>query len=272
MKMELLKVNRNLCSKCGLCVAICPKAVLEMDGGGPKTLFAEGCIACGHCVAVCPQAALDHEKAPLAKQIPLDEYPVISPETAVKFLRARRSIRNYRQDKVTLEKILQLLEIARFAPTGSNSQGLSYLVIEDETILRKITAFTIDWLEERTKSDAAWEGYAGIVDIYRNTGMDVVLRGAPCLILAIAPREFRIGRDNARYSLEYVELYATTLGLGTCWAGFVELAAGSGFTPLLEAARIPEGMAIAGVMMVGYPQYAYQRLVDRNPLDVRWLS
>jgi hypothetical protein len=39
--------------------------------------------------------------------------------------------------------------------------------------------------------------------------------------------------ENARFALEYVELYATSLGLGTCWAGFVELAAGSNYQPLL---------------------------------------
>jgi len=45
----------------------------------------------------------------------------------------------------------------------------------------------------------------------------------------------------------------------------------SGYKPLLDLLNIPEGKEITGTVMVGYPQYKYQRLVDRNPLDVTWL-
>lgn len=45
-------------------------------------------------------------------------------------------------------------------------------------------------------------------------------------------------------------------------------AAGS---PLPAALGLPEETAIAGALMVGYPRYTYRRLVDRDPLRVRWL-
>lgn len=32
--------------------------------------------------------------------------------------------------------------------------------------------------------------------------------------------------------------------------------------------NILEDKKITGAVMVGYPQYSYKRLVDRNPLDV----
>ena len=271
--MELLTVNQELCVKCGICAEVCPNGIIGMSAEGPQMLYAPACIACGHCTAVCPVAALNNVKAPLNKQVKLDQYPTINTETAAAFLRSRRSIRNYRKDKIAQEKVLQLLDIARFAPSGCNSQGLSYVVIENPEKLKKITEATIEWLEKQIEANVEWaKAFVGLTEVYRKTGVDVVLRDAPYLIVVTVQQEFSLGHDNARFSLEYVELYATAMGLGTCWAGFVEMAAGAQCKPTLEAMQIPDGFAVAGVMMLGYPKHTYQRLVDRNPLKVTWLA
>lgn len=270
--MELLTVNQDLCVKCGICAEVCPNGILGMSDAGPQMLYAPACISCGHCTAVCPVAALDHVKVPLHKQVALAQYPTINTESAAAFLRSRRSIRNYKQEKIEQEKILQLLDIARFAPSGCNSQGLSYVVIENPEKLKQIIEGTIMWLEEQLAANVEWvKGFAGLVDVYRKTGVDVVLRNAPYLIVVTAPQDFPLGHDNARFSLEYVELYATTMGLGTCWAGFVEMAAAAQYQGILDAMQIPAGFAVVGAMMLGYPKHTYQRLVDRNPLQVTWL-
>lgn len=273
--MELLKVDTNLCVKCGLCAAACPNGIIGLSPEGPTMLCAAACIACGHCTAICPTKALDNEKAPLDKQAALETYPVITGKTAAAFLRARRSIRRYKKEKVAKEKILQLLDIARFAPTGCNSQGVSYIVIGNDEKLQKITAETVEWLAGRIADGTEWaKPFAGIIDIYRQQKVDIVLRNAPHLILAVAPKNFPLGHDNARLGLEYVELYATAMGLGTCWAGFAEMAAAAAEpgSPLASLMQIPEGFGVVGSMMLGYPQYTYKRLPDRNPLQVTWVD
>jgi nitroreductase/NAD-dependent dihydropyrimidine dehydrogenase PreA subunit len=271
--MALLHVNSELCTKCGICAAICPNGLITIEAEGPQEQTIENCIACGHCVAACPQEALDNRKAPLANQAQLSQYPAIDPQAAAQFLRGRRSIRNYQKKQISQEKLRQLLDIARFAPSGCNSQGLSYLVVQDSAVLKHVTAQTIEWLDQQVKAGVPWAGgFAGVIAVYRNSGHDVILREAPSLIVATAPQEMgMMAHENARFALEYVELYATTLGLGTCWAGFVELAAESNYQPLLAAMRLPKGLAVAGAMMVGYPQYTFKRLVDRNPLQVNWV-
>lgn len=270
--METIKVDQASCVKCGMCVESCPVRILKMEANGPEIMDSTICIACGHCVSVCPYAALDHSNAPLSNQVAVGTFPVLDAETAERFLRSRRSIRKYKKVTVPQETLLKLLDIARFAPTGGNRQGLSYIIINNPEILKKITAATIDWLEEQIKSNVAWtKGYEEFVSVYRQTGYDLVLRDVPHLIVAIADKQFTQGHDNTRYSLEYVELYATALGLGTCWAGFMEMCAAANYQPMIELLKVPEDKAVTGAMMVGYPQYSYQRLVDRNPLEVTWL-
>jgi len=44
----------------------------------------------------------------------------------------------------------------------------------------------------------------------------------------------------------------------------------SGYEQLIGFLGLPEEMAVTGGLMVGYPQFTYKRLVDRNPLQVTW--
>jgi len=264
-----IHVNSEKCTRCGLCAEICPSGIIRVSENGPVLTWAKACIKCGHCVAICPHAALDHTHNPLENQIDISNLPPIDADTAERFLRTRRSIRTYTADTVPEKTLIKLLNVARLAPSGGNSQGISYLVLSDKAVMKDISERVIDWLEEQIRQEVAWvKPYAGMAKIYRETGYDVVLRGAPHLVMALAAAQSPIGRDNGRYALAYAELFAPSLGLGSCWAGFFEMAAFANYPPLLELLNIPEGKAIAGAIMLGVPKYRYQRLVERNPLDV----
>lgn len=242
-----------------------------MGENGPTVIEPQACIACGHCVAICPQSAIDNIRTPLAKQTNLKEFPVINAETAQLFLKSRRSIRCYKKMAVPREQLVKLINIARFAPTASNQQGVSYLIIEDKEILKKATEVTIEWMEAQI-NNPSYLSFPYYVRAYRETGIDNILRAAPHLILATTPKNFRNGRENTIFSFAYLELFATALGLGTCWAGIFEMCAFANHYPLLELLNIPEDKVLTGAVMVGYPQYSYNRLVDRNPLDVTFIG
>lgn len=263
--MNLTTVNQEKCIKCGFCVNECPTHVFRLGENGPEEVYPEGCIACGHCVAVCPKEALDNSKTPLANQASSKKFPKLSPEEAENFLRSRRSIRSYRKTSVPRETLIKLVNIAHYAPTGSNMQGISYVVIDDRNILDQAVEMTIKELEN---DPILSQRYANYINIYREKGIDIILRGAPHLVLATADAEFPRGRENAIFTLAYLELYAPTLGLGSCWAGILERLALKDHSPLLPLFNIPEGKKITGAVMVGYPKYSYPRLVDRNPLEV----
>jgi nitroreductase len=69
-----------------------------------------------------------------------------------------------------------------------------------------------------------------------------------------------------------MELFATSLGLGSCWAGLFEMCAFAEYVPLLDLINIPQDTIITGAVMVGYPKYKFQRLVNRNPLEVNFIE
>lgn len=266
--MELITVHQDKCVQCGICVKECPLFVLKMGNHGPEAVLPDHCIACGHCAVVCPNAAIDNHKSIVEPQQTIKEIPVLDRETAELFLRSRRSIRTYKQKAVPREELLKLVNIARLAPSGTNTQGVSYIIVEDKETVKKAAEITIEWLE----GSPYWaEILSTFISEYRERGVDSILRDAPHLILAITDKEFRQGRENSIFSLAYLELFAPSLGLGSCWAGIFELCACSGYEPMAQLFQVPEDKKITGGVMVGYPQYRYQKLPDRNPLEVTFI-
>jgi len=267
-KMSNIIVNEKKCIKCGICLKECPVYVLHMGENGPEETPGSACNACGHCVAICPNAAMDNEKAPLAQQVDVRDITKLDEQQAEYFLRSRRSIRTYQKKSVSRENLSKLVNIARLAPTAGNSQSISFAIVENKQLIEKASEITIQILE----NSAFRQQLEKTIRSYRDDGVDSIFHDAPNLIIATADKNFPHGRNNAISCLTYLELYAPTLGLGSCWAGMFEHCASVENSPLLKLFNISKEKMVVGAVMVGYPKYRYRRLVDRNPLDVTFID
>lgn len=57
-KEKSLTVNKDWCKGCNICVAFCPKNVLELKDGKVNIKDLESCIQCGQCELRCPDYAI----------------------------------------------------------------------------------------------------------------------------------------------------------------------------------------------------------------------
>lgn len=59
-KLKQHKINRDWCKGCGICVAMCPKRVLDLDQNDKAVVSrAEDCIVCRLCEMWCPDLAIE---------------------------------------------------------------------------------------------------------------------------------------------------------------------------------------------------------------------
>ncbi|MFZ3048303.1 MAG: nitroreductase family protein [Desulfatirhabdiaceae bacterium] len=272
--MSLFSVNEKTCNQDGLCAAVCPMGIIDFERGAFPVPGADAenlCIACGHCVAVCPTASLSHRNMAPEKCPPVRTGFQLTPEQCEHFLRSRRSIRAYRDKPVSRTELTRLIEIASHAPSGHNSQSPRWRVIDSAMQIRKLAGIVIDWMRwmaEKQPMIAADLHMDRAVHRWE-AGTDVILRGAPALIVAHADKTDRTAPAACSIALAYLELAAVSMGLGTCWAGYF-WAASLSFPPLINALALPEGHQSYGAMMVGYSKFAYKRLPLRHSPDISW--
>ena len=273
--MSLLTIDKEKCKQDGLCAADCPTAIIRFPGQGGYPEMAPNaeamCLHCGHCVAVCPHGALDHAQVRRADCPPVDQAGALSEVQVEQFLRSRRSVRRFQDRPVEQATLQRLIEIARYAPTGSNMQLVEWTVINDRQRLHELSGQVIQWMRGIMEADPQCKAMPYIPMLVKawDQGADAVLRSAPCLVTAMAPAHDRNGMVSLTLALSYLELAAPVFGLGTCWAGLLQ---GAMLTnpALKQAVGIPRNYPHHYSMMIGCSNARYYRLPERRPPKIAW--
>ena len=205
----------------------------------------------------------------------------LSPDNVFAFLRARRSCRAYTEKDVPRDLLEKLIDVARYAPTGHNSQNFAFLVVHNRSLIRELAKRTavfygnlykmlsapgIDlppWLQTHMRGFRLnWE--------YYQQGKDRIFRDAPALIFIHAPSENVLSAQNCHLSMAHIILQAAAMGLGTCINGYF-LSAAERDPSIIKELEIPKENKIYTCCTAGYPALNFRRLVQRKPPMVRWL-
>jgi nitroreductase len=207
---------------------------------------------------------------PKDKLILPPEAGTISPETMEFYLKKRRSIRHYLSDPVPKEEILKILDIARYAASGMNGQPVEWIVVHDPKKVQKIAGLTIKWTESLLNTSHPMSSYAPMLISAWQQGHDVICRGAPHLLLAHIPENNPVAPVDSIIALTHFDIAAPAFGIGTCWAGFVAIAATS-YEPIQMELGLPAGRKCAYAMMFGYPKYNVHAIPRRKALAISWI-
>lgn len=273
--MSILKVDKDKCCRDGACISVCPVRIIDVDSGSGFPKPVEGherlCINCGHCVAVCPTKAISLQSMPAEKCESLTKDWRVSPEKLSQFLKGRRSIRNYKKDPVDRAVIERLIDTARYAPTGINRQPVSWAVVHDAEKMKELSRLVIEWMKVLVNSGSQLAASLRMESSIRSYegGGDPIMRGAPHLIVAYSLKEDMTAPQACTIAITYMEIMAASMGLGACWAGYVQMAINmsSDIKKFLGMSRKTDAF---GALMLGYPKYEYRRIPMRNEAHVIW--
>ena len=159
--------------------------------------------------------------------------------TVIEAIRRRYSCRAYQEKNIEQEKLDQIFEAARLAPSAKNMQDWRFVVVTDKETKRQVA--------EATNRPDVFEKAGAIIAACSNS--DHVMRCGQA-----------IGPIDVAIALEHICLQATDLGLGTCWIG--------SFYPekVRQILGIPDDIEIIELMVVGYPADSPKQ-PNREPIE-----
>jgi len=268
-------IDYGKCTRDKICGEVCPRKLFVFDESKSPVLIEgadELCINCGQCLAFCPPGAISlHGVSPDdCKLVNKSIWPGSS--NMDHLLQSRRSVRAYRKKGVDRQTIIELLDISRYAPTASNSQLISWKVINEPEKMKKTGQLIIDWCARSVQEETALSNVIPMQEMINawENNRDTVLRGAPALVFNHAPEAGGMHTENCAIAMTYFELAASAKGLGTCWAGFLMLAAAFS-QELRDYLAIPQGHKLYSALMLGYGKFQQLRIPERKSLTVEWL-
>lgn len=175
----------------------------------------------------------------------------------------RRSIRKFKPNPIDDDVILQLLDSARLAPSGSNTQPWRFIVVKDAETRLKLQAASYN---QRHVGQApviiaccadikAFGEFPERID-------ELIAAGAlPAKTREVFVPSLKKGGMNADIkwhlliaatgntdiAIEHIVLQAVELGLGTCWVRWFD------DNRVKELLGIPKNIEIVALIPVGYP-------------------
>lgn len=179
--------------------------------------------------------------------------------------RKRRSIRKFKSDPVPDEYIDKIIEVARLAPSGGNSQPWEFIVVRKKELKDRITELVKDQyaithkMELTRVPELRFPKYAKPITEtpgFGNAPVFIILCGDVRTKEAY-PKDVVLVQGDSIFTSSlasafgYMNLAATSLGLGAQWVSAV--ASPYVQTLIKILLHIPKELEIYHMMAVGYP-------------------
>ena len=277
--MPLFTIDRSRCNRCGLCINVCPRYLLNADAADSGFPYMpaekeEQCFDCQQCFTVCPHGAVSirglhaHNSIPLAGNLP-------SKEELETLIKGRRSVRHYADADLDQDLIEHLLDVASHAPTGVNAQLVHFHVIKDRVTMDRFRHECMSALKKVVERGALAEKrsyFADFVRLWDEKGLDTIFRGAPHMVVTSAPAKLPTPETDAIIALATFELYAMACGVGTLWNGLAKWAIRDIEPQLRNILGIPSDHVIGYVMVFGKPAIKFQRTAQRTGAKISYID
>lgn len=159
----------------------------------------------------------------------------------------RRTIRKFTQEKISEDKLIELIDCARVAAYGANMQPLKFRIITDDNELSSIFPMT------------KWAGYL-------SDGTPKEDERPTAYIVILGDRDIK---SNGAFEVEAgaavttMMLEAVEMGLATCWLGAIDR------ENIKNSLEIPKNFDVLYLLALGYPKQE-SKMCDMKDNDVKY--
>lgn len=173
---------------------------------------------------------------------------------AIKLIEERRSVRRYKDEKVSRELMREIVELSRWAPSWGNFQIARYTLVDDEEIIAKIASSGVMNFGYNIKTLASAKGVAVLSYVKGKSGK-----------LYSEDYSTSKGREwevfDAGIACQTFCLAAYAKGVGTCIFGVFDDGV------MTELVDLPEGETVAAIITYGYEDGKHATPTPRKEVD-----
>lgn len=147
-------------------------------------------------------------------------------------IKQRRSIRKYKDQKISKDELNLILEAGTYAPSAMNQQSSIMVVLDDEEIYKEICLLTDKYFPSRKP--------------YFYNSKDI--------IIVFGDRNCKCPIEDGSLVLQNLFLAASSLNIGSCWINYLrDLFKTEEGIKLQEKMNIPSNYFVIGTCILGYP-------------------
>ena len=173
-------------------------------------------------------------------------------ENLLDVIRHRRSVRVYKTGKVTNQQLETILEAARWAPSGANTQPWEFIVTRDREKMKRVRAvYSQEWRDRKKEDPVHYKGlkkdYVGDVSALVLVCGDARTKQVYLTTRQPADRE-KLFQASIANAVQQAMLAAASMNLGTVWVSVREEVE----PELRKLFQVPHQLRLLWVMPIGH--------------------
>jgi nitroreductase len=187
-------------------------------------------------------------------------------DALMKVIRTRRSVRVYKRGKVTDEQLRTILEAARWAPSGANTQPWEFVITRDHEKMKRVRRiYDHEWRQRKREDPVHYKGlkkdYVGDVAVLVLVCGEDRTKQVYLTTRQAADRE-KLFQASVANAVEQMMLAAASMNLGTVWVSVREEVE----PELRELFDVPPELRLLWVVPIGHAR-GWPPAKPRRPIE-----
>ena len=178
-------------------------------------------------------------------------------------IKTRRSTRSYKDQMVGNELIDNIIEAARYAPSGGNNQSSHFVVIKNKVFLEEVAELVSDEFAKMEITENMYKSLKSSI-LQSKKGNYVFHYNASVLVVVCNKKGYGNAMSDSACAIENMLLMANALDLGSCYIN--QLTWLSEHEVIRQKLDLAEDEMVCGAVAIGYAN-TENGLPNRTPLE-----
>ena len=181
----------------------------------------------------------------------------------LEIIKTRRSTRNFKEKQIQQEKLDQIIEAARYAPSGGNNQSSHFIVVKNGQFLEDLAQMAQMEFSKMEVEENMYKSLKSSI-LQSKKGNYVFHYNAPVLIVVCNEKGYGNAFADSACAIENMLVMANALDLGSCYIN--QLTWLSEHEVIRNKLNLNEDEMVCGAVAIGYSN-TENGLPNRTPLE-----